>query len=145
MANEFLLEEYKMLRTKAQDVTRRIEELERNVVVACSAIFVFSVAPSFKFEHGYQFLILFFLPLCVSLVGFVRYKGLALYMKEINGYAAGLESQLGGDPGWLNYYYSKDRPYTDDHYRRFREAIWYAIIGFNFLAGAVLTYHIFNG
>jgi hypothetical protein len=144
-AEKFHPEEYKMLRTKAQDMTRRIEELERNVIVACSAIFVFAVA-TFKPHNSRETLILYFLPLCVSLVGFLRYKGLAHYMREINEYTQGLETKLGGaGAGWLNYYYSPDRPRTDDHYRQYRVSIWYATIVFNILAGAILAWPLFAG
>jgi hypothetical protein len=143
VGRDFRLEEYKMLRTKAQDLTRRIEELERNVVIACSAIFVFAVV-TFETDHKYERLILFFLPFCVSVLGFVRYKGLAFYMKDVNSYTARVEIELGGG-GWLTHYYSEDRARTDDHYRQYREAIWYAIIFFNALAGGVLTYSLFRG
>ena len=61
MAGEFVLEEYKMLRTKAQELIRRIEELERNVVITCGAIFVFSVV-TFKTQHEFQRLLLNVLP-----------------------------------------------------------------------------------
>jgi hypothetical protein len=145
MADDFLLEEYKMLRTKSQDIIRRVEDLERNVVIACSAIFVFSVG-TFKPEYKWQSLILFILPLCVSLVGFVRYKGLAFYARDVNKYTVIVEEKLAGKQGgWLTYYYSPDRQHTDKYYQRYRSSIWYAIILFNALAGLVLARPLFRG
>jgi hypothetical protein len=142
-ANDFVLEEYKMLRSKSQETIHRIDELERNVIVACSAIFVFSVG-TFKTEHKWQSLILFILPLCVSIVGFLRYGGLVRKMREADDYTVLLERKLAGsNGGWFAYYYSEDRAYTDKQYRRRRDLIWWAIMFFNVIAGAALVVPLF--
>ena len=139
-AKDFLLEEYRILRSKSQETTHRIDELERNVIVACSAIFVFSVS-TFKTEHKWQSLILFILPLCVSIVGFLRYGGLVRKMREADEYTVSLEKKLAGsDGGWLTcYYYPKGRPSTDKLYRSKSDLIWRAIMGFSLAAGVVLA------
>jgi hypothetical protein len=145
MAHDFQLEEYKMLRSKAQETISRIEDLERNVIVASSAIFVFSVG-SFQAKSKYQSLVILLLPLCVSLVGFFRYKGFASYVREINDYTIGLEKQLAGEKGgWLTYYYSEDRPIRDERYQQYRKSVWYAVIVFNLLAGMGLAIPLFYG
>ena len=145
MPDDFLLEEYKMLRNKAQETIRRIEELERNVIVASSAIFVFSVGQT-QTLNKYQSLVIFLLPLFVSIAGFMRYAGLALYVREVNQYTEGLEKQLAGEKGgWLTYYYSKDRPISDRQYQHYRRFIWYCVIAFNFLAAAALGLPRFYG
>jgi hypothetical protein len=145
MVENFPLAEYKMLRDKAQDVIRRIEELERNVIIACSAIFVFSNA-NFKSDNKYQNMLLFSLPFFLSLIGFYRYKGFTLYLREINEYTMRLEEKLNdGKPGWLSYYYSNDRHYTDKHYKSYRIWIWYAVVTFNVVAGLSLAVPLLAG
>jgi hypothetical protein len=142
-AKDFLLEEYRILRSKSQETTHRIDELERNVIVACSAIFVFSVG-TFKTEHKWQSLILFILPLCVSIVGFLRYSGLVHKAKEADDYTVLIEKKLAGsDGGWLTYYYSQDRPRSDEQYQRNRDLIWWAIMLFNVIAGLALVVPLF--
>jgi Ca2+/Na+ antiporter len=143
-----MFEEYKMLATKEHHATRRIEELERNVVIACSAIYVFSLV-TFRSQQKIHIIILFSLPFLVSLVGFYRYWGLARYVEEIDHYALKLERELSsGVYGWLSYYYecplydAKDHHgfprRSDGYFRRHRDFAWYAIMFVNFVAGIIL-------
>jgi hypothetical protein len=135
MAESFRLEEYKMLRAKSQHTIGRIEDLERNVILFCGAILSVSMSPTFKPEYKYQSLIVYVLPLCVSIVGFLRYRGLYLYVKELSDYTIKIEKELGGDSGgWLHYYYSPERDRSDADYRFYRITIWWAIIAFNAVA-----------
>jgi hypothetical protein len=140
MAETFRLEEYKMLRTKSQTIINRVEDLERNVVLFCGAVFAFAVGTSFTPTYKYQSLILYVLPLAVSIVAWVRYRGLILYMTEVNNYTIAVERELGGEKaGWLDYYYSPDRQRTDAKYQQYRTVIWLAIIAFNAVAALGLA------
>jgi hypothetical protein len=139
MPDDFQLEEYKMLRTKAQDVIGRIEQLERNVVLASSAIFVFSLA-TFVPKTNYQSLIIYFLPLGVSLVGLVRLNRLEWYLREINRYTEErLERSLSKEKGgWLKYYYSELG--SSERSRRSYRLVWFFVVLFNLAAGTLLAF-----
>src|ERR1700761_7412632 len=96
------LEEYKSLRMKALDLIKRLDDLERNTILACTAIFVFGTTQAAP--HMKHFL--FALPTFVSAVAFVKYWGLADYLLQVNTYAASIEQELLGRDGWLTAYYS---------------------------------------
>lgn len=130
------IEEYKMLREKSLDAIKRMDQLERDVIISCGAIFVFSVS-SFKPADSYSRALIMFLPFLISLLGYFRYKGLSLYLKTVNAYTAKIEPELFGGTGWLTYYYSELLQHKRaDKWDNYRRIIWYSIMVFNLLAGS---------
>jgi hypothetical protein len=137
---EFALEEYKILRERASDMVRRIDQLERNVVIACSAIFVFALS-GLKLDEPVPRWILYFMPLFVSAIGVYKYTGLSRYLRELNQYVAEIELKLnGGEPAWLNRYYNNsNNNFGNSHFRRYRVHLWTSILIFNSVIGLVLS------
>lgn len=138
MTESFDIIEYKDLREKAKDIVRRMDELERNVVIACSAIFVFSIS-TFQTDETYSRYLLFLLPVFVSLIGYARYWGLSRYLLEVNTYCAVLEKRLRkGEPGWLSKYYESEGR-GDLYFKRFRRHLWHIVLVFNAIIGLWLV------
>jgi hypothetical protein len=121
-------EEYKILRSKAQELVKRLDELERNTAVACSAIFVFALSNQAA-SSTLAKLILFILPSLVAGFGYFKYLGLSGYLRDVNDYAANLENAVIGHDSWLKYYYSTRAARCGEYYfRRFRRGTWAALI-----------------
>ena len=138
------LEEYKILRIKAQEMVKRLDDLERNAIIACSAIFVFSVSTHWPNPIAKE--VLYFLPTALSWFGFLKYWGLASYLGEVNRYAAHIEPEVLGRPGWLTAYYSEsaakvlDPPLQGEgHFASFRMATWIVLSILTPILGTLLT------
>lgn len=138
-------EEYKMLRTKALEMVKRLDELERNTAVACSAIYVFALSNQAATGKLAK-LVLFGLPFLVALFGAIKYRGLSGYLREVNNYAASLEMTVIGHESWLTYYYSTRAPKKGENYfRRFRIGTWAALIFICFSLSALLCFWEWTG
>src|SRR5436305_12527915 len=88
------LEEYKILRAKAQEMVKRLDDLERNVILACSAIFVYAV--STQWPNPVSRRVIYFLPFALSVIGWIKYVGLAKYLGQLNKYTASIEKEVLG-------------------------------------------------
>ena len=130
-----LLEEYKMLRGRTRYVLERLERLEQNVLIACSAIYVFALSEFRPTDHE-QRAIVYLLPSIVSIFGFFRYYALSGYLKEINYYTMELERKTEG-LGWLNHYYSQKKL---DVYYESRVWVWVFLVLLNLLAAIILIW-----
>jgi hypothetical protein len=136
----FAFAEYKNLRARAHELVRRIDQLERNVVVACSAVFVFSVS-SLNASSAIAKTALYVLPPLISVLGLLRYVGLTQYLKEVNSYTVTLEAKLGGSPGWLTHYYANSPDHKGERYFSvFRIVVWGFLIAANVIFAAILLY-----
>ena len=138
MDDKFRLEEYKLLRDKSKAILDRVDNLERNLVLFCGAVFTFAVG--FRADYKFQSVLLYVLPFAVSLAAWRRYKGMLRYMKEVNNYTMKLEEELGGEKGgWLRYYYALEGNRSDDEFQKYRAVLWKSIIWFNALAALALV------
>ena len=139
------LEEYKALRSKAAEMVKRLDDLERNAIVACSAIFVFGIS-NYTWSNTISKSVIFFLPFVVACFGAVKYLGQAGYLSELNRYVAHIEPEIMGRSGWLTAYYSLpgatllEPPIKgEEHFKWYRIVTWLALLGLTLTLGILLA------